>query len=368
LIIKIKSLIEKIFHNSIQYTKMSDSKNSLNDDAESLQSKGKTISKDEKNLVVSFLQFLRHKVSSNQCTDDQTEGLEVAIQCLENAFDVSDKNYAFQPSKPLIEIFKTAEGLPAGNEEFPTPTQAEIDEANRLKEEGNELVKANKLEEAVQKYNEAIKLNRDPIYFCNRAAAYCRLEQYDLAVQDCRTALALDPNYAKAYGRMGVALSCQNRYDHAVEAYQNALKIDQDNESYKNNLSIAEGKLRQAQEAYANNPQAAGMGAGGMMAGLGNLLNNPDVLRMTQTMMQDPNMHNVMSSMMQSFAGVGGAAPTQNVDGMLRMGEQIAQQMQQANPELVELLRRQFGGGGGLPNDPNDPPNPPGDSGNPDQN
>lgn len=35
------------------------------------------------------------------------------------------------------------------------------------------------------------------------AAAYCRLEQYDLAIQDCRTALALEPKYAKAYGRMG---------------------------------------------------------------------------------------------------------------------------------------------------------------------
>lgn len=36
------------------------------------------------------------------------------------------------------------------------------------------------------------------------AAAYCRQEQYDLAIQDCRTALALEPNYAKAYGRMGL--------------------------------------------------------------------------------------------------------------------------------------------------------------------
>lgn len=101
-------------------------------------------------------------------------------------------------------------------EEFTEPTKADIDQANKLKEEGNELVKASKFNEAVQKYNEAIKLNRDPIYFCNRAAAYCRLEKNDLAIQDCRTALALDPNYAKAYGRMGVALSCQNRYTEAL--------------------------------------------------------------------------------------------------------------------------------------------------------
>jgi len=84
------------------------------------------VTNDERNLVVSFIQFLRQKVSANQCTDDQIEGLEgflniclnftlnifkVAVQCLETAFGVSDKNYAFQPSKPLIEIFKAAEGL-----------------------------------------------------------------------------------------------------------------------------------------------------------------------------------------------------------------------------------------------------------------
>lgn len=69
------------------------------------------ISRDERNLVVSFIQFLRQKVSANDCQPDQIEAIEVAVQCLEGAFDVSDKNYAFQPSKPLLEIFKTAEGL-----------------------------------------------------------------------------------------------------------------------------------------------------------------------------------------------------------------------------------------------------------------
>src|SRR4051812_14784496 len=64
--------------------------------------KGK-ISADEKNMVVSFIQFLRQKVSAHQVTDEQLEGLEgetilvgchhshpipisVAVQCLESAF------------------------------------------------------------------------------------------------------------------------------------------------------------------------------------------------------------------------------------------------------------------------------------------
>lgn len=47
---------------------------------------------------------------------------------------------------------------------------------------------------------------------------------------------------------MGVALSCQNRYDQAVEAYKRAVELDPQNESYKGNLTIAEEKLREAQE------------------------------------------------------------------------------------------------------------------------
>jgi hypothetical protein len=69
------------------------------------------ITRDERNLVVSFVQFLRQKISANECTPDQIEAIEVAVQCLEGAFKVSDKNYAFQTSKPLIEIFKAAEGV-----------------------------------------------------------------------------------------------------------------------------------------------------------------------------------------------------------------------------------------------------------------
>lgn len=98
-----------------------------NKTTEQNENKGR-ITNDERNLIVSFVQFLRQKVSLNQCTEDQEAQIEgffnfmvlnlvifsVATQCLEGAFGVSDKNYAFQPSKPLIEIFKAAEGLPDG--------------------------------------------------------------------------------------------------------------------------------------------------------------------------------------------------------------------------------------------------------------
>ena len=55
-----------------------------------------------------------------------------------------------------------------GENDLPEPTEAEKEQSRKLKEEGNELMKADKFDDAVQKYNEAIKLNRDPVYFCNR--------------------------------------------------------------------------------------------------------------------------------------------------------------------------------------------------------
>lgn len=36
-----------------------------------------------------------------------------------------------------------------------------------------------------------------------RAAAHSKLGNYAGAVQDCEQAISIDPNYSKAYGRMG---------------------------------------------------------------------------------------------------------------------------------------------------------------------
>lgn len=39
--------------------------------------------------------------------------------------------------------------------------------------------------------------------FFSRAAAYSKLGNYAGAVRDCERAIGIDPNYSKAYGRMG---------------------------------------------------------------------------------------------------------------------------------------------------------------------
>uniref|UniRef100_A0A1I7TS02 TPR_REGION domain-containing protein n=1 Tax=Caenorhabditis tropicalis TaxID=1561998 RepID=A0A1I7TS02_9PELO len=282
------------------------------------------VTTDEQNLVVSFLQFIRQKVSSNQATAEQAEALEVAIQCLEHYFALGDASYAFQPSRPIVELFKSAEGVPEGEKE------------------GNDLMKASQFDAAVQKYNSAIKLNRDPVYFCNRAAAYCRLEQYDLAIQDCRTALALDPSYSKAWGRKGFAYSYLNRYECAAKAYKKALELEPNQESYKNNLKIAEDKLKELETAMAApgaNPLAglfeAMGGPGGVaeMPEMGDLLNDRGLVDAASQMMSDPGMADMFNNMM---TGNGSIAD------LMAAGRQMAARVQETDPVLIEMIRQHF--------------------------
>lgn len=52
---------------------------------------------------------------------------------------------------------------------------------------------------------------KNAVYYCNRAAAYSRVEKHTDAISDCREAIKLDPNYGKAYGRLGYKLHIQNK-------------------------------------------------------------------------------------------------------------------------------------------------------------
>ena len=62
-----------------------------------------------------------------------------------------------------------------------------------------------------------------------------------------------NPKHLKAFS---MALSCQNRYDIAVEAYKKAIELDPSTEIYKTKLALAEAedKKKQAQKAAGSNP------------------------------------------------------------------------------------------------------------------
>uniref|UniRef100_A0A8C5NJ32 Small glutamine-rich tetratricopeptide repeat-containing protein alpha n=1 Tax=Junco hyemalis TaxID=40217 RepID=A0A8C5NJ32_JUNHY len=204
---------------------------------------------DQKRLAFSIIQFLHTQLQNGSMSPDAQESLEVAIQCLETAFGVSMEDQSLAVSQTLPEIFEAVAGKlehSRTNSEPVTPSEDDVAEAERLKTEGNDQMKAENFEAAVSFYGKAIELNpANAVYFCNRAAAYSKLGNYAGAVRDCERAIGIDPSYSKAYGRMGLALSSLNKHTEAVVYYKKALELDPDNETYKSNLKIAEQKMKE---------------------------------------------------------------------------------------------------------------------------
>jgi len=311
-------------------------------------------------LVVSIINYLGDKLRSDDLNQDSKESLEIAIQCLESAFNVSSSDTHLLLSKTLQEIFnEVAEKEPAKDGEA---SYRDKEEAERLKNEGNDLMKQEKYEDALKNYTKAIQLDcKNPVYFCNRAAAYSKLNNHVFALEDCQRAIEIDPSYSKAYGRMGLAYASLNDHAKAKEFYKKAIELDPNNESFRNNLKIAEEK---AIEMQRENP----LGSLLSNMNLESIMQNPAIMNFAQRMMSNEGgAANVFSQMMGTFggppsgnapasepAGFGNASTTENSSSnpqseelpdltpFFRAGQQFVEQMQSTNPELIESLRSQF--------------------------
>jgi len=304
---------------------------------------------DKRRLVYSILKFCASELDSTDLSDDSKESLEVASQCLQSAYALNIEDKHLSVSKSLEEIFHSATQNEPLRKKGPV-SQADKDEAERLKTEGNNLMRTEKFSEALTMYTKAIEIDgSNPVFYCNRAAAHSKMDNHGQAVEDCQRAVDMDPSYSKAYGRLGLAYSSMDRHKEAVDNFKKALQLEPDNESYRSNLQIAEDKVQ-----TLGSPGPMGRGLGDLFPGLGGSGGmDADFLSMAGNLMQDPNMHTVLSQIMGNMGnmglaggqpGQGGAMPPggASLEGFLQAGQQLAQQMQRSNPELVEQLRRQM--------------------------
>lgn len=232
---------------------------------------------------------------------------------------------------------------------------------------GNNAISSKNYEGAVQLYTEALELSPDGpqshVYYCNRAAAHCHLNNYIEAVEDCQASVALVPDYVKAFSRLGLANYFLERYEEAVEAYERALELEPDNKATKTSLTQAKNKITDLDRKSAQPPSsssssssrgtAAGGGApdmsalagmlggggggglppglAGMMGnpamksamdrvggadGLANLMKDPQMMAMAQQMMKDPK---AMKQAMAMMSGVEGGGDMPDMSAMMGM-------------------------------------------------
>ncbi|OWZ37007.1 cytoplasmic protein [Cryptococcus neoformans AD2-60a] len=331
----------------------------------------------KKQLVYNIIDFLRTSSQDGTIKEDDKESLDVAVQCIAEAFGVDpdsaedEKAYSIKPASlvSILDVFlktkaKTFASASPHSEASVPQSSTDISETDKIKAEslktkGNQLMGQKLYDSAIEQYTEAIKLDPNPVYYSNRAAAWGGAGQHEKAVEDAEKALQLDPKFTKAYSRLGHAHFSLGNYSDAVTAYENGLELDPNNANMKTALSTAKSKLAESSPRptaadreppqNGNSGNSGGMpdlaslasalgGGGGSGSGgmpdLASMINNPQMMAMAQQMMANGGLERLMQN------------PTlRNMAENMRSGGGMPDFSSLANDPSMKDLAQQFMGG-----------------------
>ncbi|KAH8835965.1 putative cytoplasm protein [Flagelloscypha sp. PMI_526] len=325
----------------------------------------------DKRLVLAIIDFLNQSVADGSVKADDKEGLEIAVETISAAFDVDPndteqvKSLSIKPTN-LSQIFSVylktkdkvssaaSSSTPAPSEPA-GPSQADKDNAEKLKASGNTFMSSKDYKAAIEAYTKAIDLNpENAVYYSNRAAAYSSAGDHLSAIGDAEQAIAIDPLFTRAYHRLGHAQYSVADYKGAVKSFEKGLELDPTNSNFKSGLANAKARVvpdedEEPFEASTSDSASrgsssgggglpdlsslAGMMGGGGMPDMASLLNNPQMMAMAQQMQQNGG----LASLMQNPAVAQMMAGMQNGQ-MPDMAELMS------NPAIRDLASK-FGGG-----------------------
>ncbi|XP_070580547.1 E3 ubiquitin-protein ligase CHIP-like [Ptychodera flava] len=98
--------------------------------------------------------------------------------------------------------------------------------AVELKEQGNRFFSARKYEDAINSYTKAIMRNPNtPTFYTNRSLCYLKLQQWELAMKDCKHAIDMDSSLVKGHFFLGQALVEMGGYDEAMASLKRAYDL-----------------------------------------------------------------------------------------------------------------------------------------------
>lgn len=119
------------------------------------------------------------------------------------------------------------------------PSNSE-DKAVLCKEQGNEAFKAGNYEDAISLYTEALSVDENhketTIFYKNRAAAYLKISEFDLADRDCKASLALVASDPKTMFRRAQALEGLGKVEEAYKSAKDAWNVDPSNKELQRML------------------------------------------------------------------------------------------------------------------------------------
>ena len=75
--------------------------------------------------------------------------------------------------------------------------------------------------------------NPNHVYYSNRANVYNLLNKYQNAIEDCDTAIKIDPKFVKSYFRKAKAQHMLRNFKGALESAKLGLDLEPDNKEMK---------------------------------------------------------------------------------------------------------------------------------------
>ncbi|KAF2234904.1 hypothetical protein EV356DRAFT_514797 [Viridothelium virens] len=335
----------------------------------------------QKRLALAIHDFLSTSLKDGTLSPEESESIEIAQNCIAESFHIDPSDPAAIKEalggQNLLSIYGVYEKLkgkdttssnPSSSPNPSTTTpgtsssstgatsstpgsgaagQGTNPEAEKLKSQGNAAMQAKDPSRAIDLYTQALTLSPlNPIYLSNRAAAYSATAQHALAAQDAEMATAADPNYTKAWSRLGLARFAMGDAKGSMEAYRRGIEEEGSggSEAMKKGFETARRRVQEEGgpvddgDARARSPDVAegaggaagggmpdlssllggmggggagGAGGGGGMPNFAEMMNNPMLRQMAQNVMQNPEtMNNLMSNprlreLASSFGGGG---------------------------------------------------------------
>jgi tetratricopeptide (TPR) repeat protein len=154
-----------------------------------------------------------------------------AVREYQQAIDFNDKYVAaytawFESALALGEIdqcIAVAERLRAAR---PDRTDAMNQMAGQLAERGQQALRERRAADAVSWLGASVSLNASqPVALCDLATALSQTNQMEQAVQRYHEALAIKPDFAEAWFNLGVAQHRVNKLTEAADAYRKAIEF-----------------------------------------------------------------------------------------------------------------------------------------------
>ncbi|CAK7203998.1 Small glutamine-rich tetratricopeptide repeat-containing protein 2 [Sporothrix eucalyptigena] len=343
-------------------------------------------------LALAICDFLSTSASDGTIAADERDSVEVAITCVAEAFKVDPQDKAAvkeavggQSLEKIFGVYEKLRGAGGASAPAPasasasnsaaasssadaapaSPSAATLKEAESLKSKGNAAMAQKDYPTAINLYTQALALHpQNAIYLSNRAAAHSAAKDHASARTDAEAAVAIDPNYTKAWSRLGLAKFALGDAKGAMDAYAEGIKYEGNggSDAMKKGFETAKRRVEElaaeddavARSASPSTPAGGagglpdlasmfgggGGGGGGGAPDFSSIMNNPMFASMAQNLMSNPDlMSNLMSNPrlreMANQFGSGGGMP--DLSALM------------SDPSIADMARSMMGGRGGAP-------------------